>query len=286
MTSPNAPLISVSELQARLGSPDWVIVDCRHDLMDPEAGRRAYAAGHLPGAVFLHLDADLSAPKTGRNGRHPLPDPLLLAQRLSPAGIGDAKHVVAYDGSGGMYAARLWWTLRWLGHAGVQVLDGGINAWTAAGGALSDIVPAPAPQPFTPKPQAGWTVDADTVLDNLDRQDFVVIDARAPGRFAGEGETIDPVGGHIPGALNRFFQLNLQADGRFKPAEVLRDEWRALLGSIDAHDTVQQCGSGVTACHNLLALELAGLPGSRLYPGSWSEWCSDPARPVATGDGA
>jgi thiosulfate/3-mercaptopyruvate sulfurtransferase len=185
-----------------------------------------------------------------------------------------------------MYAARLWWLLRWLGHDSVQVLDGGLPAWIAAGGKLTDAVPAREPQTVSAHLQAGWTVDADTVLDNLDRQDFVVVDARAPGRYAGEGETIDPVGGHIPGALNRFFQHNLQADGRFKPADVLRTEWQALLRSINPRDTVQQCGSGVTACHNLLALEVAGLPGSQLYPGSWSEWCSDPARPVVTGGGA
>ncbi|QNM95892.1 sulfurtransferase [Chitinimonas koreensis] len=278
-----SPLISAGELIAELGAPGLVLVDCRHDLADPTAGRRAYAGGHLPGAVPLHLDEDLSGAKTGRNGRHPLPDPLALARSLSNAGIGDGSRVVAYDGQGGMYAARLWWLLRWLGFDAVQVLDGGVAAFVAAGGTLDTAVTQPVPAVFTPKPRPGWTVDAATVLDNLDRQDFTVIDARAPGRYAGEGETLDPVAGHIPGALNRFFQLNLQPDGRFKPAEQLRAEWQALLAGLDPHDTVQQCGSGVTACHNLLALEAAGLKGSRLYPGSWSEWCSDPARPVAVG---
>lgn len=281
-----SPLISAEALQSQLGEQRLVIVDCRHDLMDPDAGRRAYAAGHLPGAVFLHLDDDLSGPKTGRNGRHPLPDLIMLARRLSNAGIGDDSHVVAYDGHGGMYAARLWWSLRWLGHVQVQVLDGGVGAWVAAGGALSDAVPKVEPRPLTPHPQANWTVDAQAVLDNIDHPRFVLVDARAPGRYAGEGETIDPVGGHIPGARNRFFQQNLQADGRFKPAAQLREEWSALLDGAEPGATVQQCGSGVTACHNLLALEVAGLTGSRLYPGSWSEWCSDPSRPVAVGAAA
>jgi thiosulfate/3-mercaptopyruvate sulfurtransferase len=277
------PLISVGELQARLGQENLVIVDCRHDLADVTAGRKAYEQGHTPGAVFLHLDEDLSGPKTGENGRHPLPDPLTLARRLSNVGIGDGCHVVAYDSSSGTYAARLWWLMRWLGHDHVQVLNGGLPMWTKAGNDLSTSIPKPAPIPLTPHLRRGWTVDADMVLENIDAKQFLVVDARAPGRFAGEGETIDPVAGHIPNAVNRFFQLNLQQDGSFKPANTLRAEWMALLGSTDVRDSVQQCGSGVTACHNLLALEAAGLHGARLYPGSWSEWCSDRGRPVATG---
>lgn len=278
-----SPLISAATLLAELDQADWLILDCRHDLAQPEAGRAAYAAGHLPGAVFVHLDEDLSGPKTGRNGRHPLPDPLRLAARLAELGLADGKRVVAYDGQGGMYAARAWWLLRWLGWDAVQVLDGGLAAWQAAGGALSQTVPQAQAGTFVPALRPALAVDLAMVQDNLDRQDFVVVDARAPGRFAGEGETLDPVAGHIPLARNRFFQQNLAGDGRFKPAEQLRAEWLAVLDGLDAHDTVQQCGSGVTACHNLLALELAGLPGARLYPGSWSEWCSDAGRPVATG---
>jgi len=278
-----SPLISATELLALQGRAKVVLVDCRHDLMNPQAGREAYALGHLPGAVFAHLDADLSGSKTGRNGRHPLPEPAALAARLGQLGIGDDSRVVAYDAHGGPYAARLWWLLRWLGHDLVQVLDGGLPAWQAAGGGMESSVSALPAQQLSARVQDGWIVDVDTVLANLDRADFTVVDARAPGRYAGEGETIDPVAGHIPGALNRFFQLNLQADGSFKPAGELRAEWQALLAGQDAHDTVQQCGSGVTACHNLLALEVAGLPGARLYPGSWSEWCSSPDRPVAVG---
>ncbi|GAB3267831.1 sulfurtransferase [Chitinimonas naiadis] len=277
------PLISASSLLAQWDQPDWFLIDCRHDLAQPEAGRLAYAQGHLPGAVFVHLDEDLSAPKSGRNGRHPLPDPGRLAARLAELGLRAGMRVVAYDAQGGIYAARLWWSLRWLGWDAVQVLDGGLAAWLAAGGELSQAsVIRPAGQ-FEAQPHASWTVDAETVLSNLDRQDFTVIDARSPSRYAGEGETLDPVGGHIPAARNRFFQQNLQPDGCFKPAQALREEWLVVLDGLDAHDTVQQCGSGVTACHNLLALEVAGLPGARLYPGSWSEWCSDVDRPVATG---
>jgi len=276
-------LISAAQLLRRIDEPDLVIVDCRHDLSQVEAGRVAYLAGHLPGAVFLHLDDDLSGPKTGTNGRHPLPDAARLAQRLGEEGIGPGSHVVAYDGSGGIYAARLWWLLRWLGLGTVQVLDGGVAAWQAAGGSMTTTLPAISPTRLEARLQPGLTVDVDTVLANLDRQEFVVIDARAPGRFAGEGETIDPVAGHIPGARNRFFQHNLAADGTFKPAETLRAEWTTVLAGLDARDVVHQCGSGVTACHNLLALDVAGLAGGRLYPGSWSEWCASPARPVARG---
>ncbi|MGQ5523375.1 sulfurtransferase [Chitinimonas sp. PSY-7] len=278
-----SPLIQASELAKQLGRADLVLIDCRHELAQPEAGKQAYEQGHLPGAVFAHLDQDLSGPKTGRNGRHPLPDPLQLAVKLAALGIRTGCHVVAYDAQGGMFAARLWWLLRWLGFESVQVLDGGVNAWLAAGGQLDANPPNITVGTFEAKPQNAKIVNADTVLDNLDRQEFVVIDARAPGRFAGEGETLDPIAGHIPGAMNRFFQLNLQADGRFKPAETLRSEWQVFLDGRDVHDTVQQCGSGVTACHNLLALAVAGMPGSRLYPGSWSEWCSEPGRPVARG---
>ncbi|QDQ26180.1 sulfurtransferase [Chitinimonas arctica] len=278
-----SPLITATELLVQIDQPELLLFDCRHDLADPKAGRQAYEAGHLPGAYFLHLDDDLSGLKTGDNGRHPLPDPKALAQRLAASGLAADRRVVAYDAQGGMYAARLWWLLRWLGFDSVQVLDGGVAAWQAAGGALTQTVPAVRAGSFDARVHKAWTVDVSTVLDNLDRQEFTVIDARAPGRFAGEGETIDPVAGHIPGARNRFFQANLAADGRFKPAATLREEWQAILAGTDVHDTVQQCGSGVTACHNLLALEVAGLKGSRLYPGSWSEWCSDPGRPTARG---
>ena len=272
-------LVDGATLAARLGDPAWVVVDCRHDLADPAAGEAAYARGHIPGAVFLHLDRDLSSAKNGRNGRHPLPDIATLAAALGRAGIGPGVQVVAYDDCGGMMAGRLWWLLRWLGHEAVALLDGGLPAWPAAGGALSTEMPEPAARTFTPAPR-DWVLDADQVLAGLGRPDRVIVDARAPDRFRGENESIDPVGGHIPGARNRFFRDNLGPDGRFKPADQLRQEWTEALAGFAPEQVVHQCGSGVSACHNLLAMEIAGLPGARLYAGSWSEWCADPARPV------
>lgn len=274
-----ASLISAAALMAAAGSEHWVVIDCRHDLADPAAGEAAWREAHIPGAVFMHLDRDLSAPKTGRNGRHPLPSPDVFATLLGRHGITPDHHVVAYDDAGGMFAARLWWMLRWVGHADVSVLDGGLAAWRAAGGTLDTSVrerPATVRVPHPALP----VVDAATVLANIDSGRLLLVDARAPDRFRGENETLDPVGGHIPGAVNRYFKLNLADDGRFKPADMLRAEWRAITGERAAASLVMQCGSGVTACHNLLALEVAGLHGASLYPGSWSEWCSDPARPV------
>lgn len=280
-----APLISAPALRALLASGAPVLLaDCRFDLAVPDAGERAYAAGHLPGAVYLHLDRDLSAPKTGRNGRHPLPARAAFAARLAALGFGDELPVVAYDAAGGMFAARLWWMLRWVGHGAVQVLDGGLPAWDAAGGALSGAPPAPRPAGrFTLRPPLVSTLDFDDVLEGLGRPPRLVVDARAPDRFRGENETLDPVGGHIPGALNRCFKDNLGEDGRFKPAGQLRAEWLALMAGRRPVDLVAQCGSGVTACMNLLAMDAAGLAGAALYPGSWSEWCARPGAPVATG---
>lgn len=276
-----SPLITVAELATRMTDSDLVIVDCRHDLMNPQAGRAAYALDHIPGAVFLSLDDDLSGPKTGSNGRHPLPDPGWLSARLGAAGIGNDKHVVAYDASGGMYAARLWWMLGWLGHDNVQVLDGGYQAWQGARQRVSANVRAVEPQKFSAHLRPERRVTAAEVEADLRESSFQVVDARSPERFRGEGETIDPVGGHIPGAINRFFQNNLAPGGRFKEPPQLQQEWQDVLGAIPPADVVHQCGSGVTACHNLLALAVAGQPGGRLYAGSWSEWCADPARPVA-----
>ncbi|MBE9608586.1 sulfurtransferase [Chitinilyticum piscinae] len=276
------PLSSVSELQTRLGAPELVIVDCRHELANPAAGRAAYLSGHIPGAIFLHLDEDLSGPMNGRNGRHPLPDVRTLVQKLAAAGIGRDSHVVAYDAAGGPFAARLWWLLRWLGLGDVQVLDGGWPAWLAAGAPVSTALP-PAQQTDL-RAEADWSrvVTADEVEANLAVPQFTLVDARSPERFVGIGETLDPVGGHIPGARNRFFMHNLQADGRFKPGAELLAEWLGVLGECAPETVVHQCGSGVTACHNQLALAVAGLPQGRLYAGSWSEWCSDPLHPVST----
>lgn len=279
-------LISADNLAERLAAaPDSVLVfDCRFDLTDPPAGAQAHAAGHLPGAQYLHLDHDLSAPKTGSNGRHPLPDRQDLAARLAARGLRHGQQVAIYDAQGGMYAARLWWLLRWLGHDAVAVLDGGLPAWQAAGHALTTEASAPrAPGDFHAQAPLATTADAHAVLVNLDTKARLVIDARAADRYRGENETLDRVGGHIPGARNRFFKDNLNADGRFKSGHELREAFSAVLGDTPPNLVILQCGSGVTACHNALALEIAGLHGASLYGGSWSEWSADPARPVATG---
>jgi thiosulfate/3-mercaptopyruvate sulfurtransferase len=259
-----------------------VICDCRHDLADTEAGRLAYAESHIPGARFVHLDEDLSAPKTGKNGRHPLPDPDKLVRRLGELGIDGTKQVVAYDASGGPYAARLWWMLRWLGHDAVAVLDGGWNAWTKGGNPVTAQLPAIKATRFSGRTRSDLARDVNSVAAGIGKGGPLLVDARAPNRFRGENETLDPVAGHIPGAANRFFQSNLDADGGFRPPSVLRREFETVLGAKAPSDVVHYCGSGVTACHNLLAMEIAGLAGSKLYPGSWSEWCSDPSRPIAT----
>ncbi|MCL2309753.1 MAG: sulfurtransferase [Proteobacteria bacterium] len=275
-------LITVSQLAAHLDDPDWLIFDVRHDLANPSWGRRAYEEAHIPRALFVSLDSDLSAPPNGRNGRHPLPLPTLCAERLARLGVAPGKQIVAYDQGSGMFAARLWWMLRWLGHDGCAVLDGGWAQWQAAKQPISVAEETAHPANFALHLQ-DITVNADAVLANLSAPTMTLIDARAASRFRGENETIDPVGGHIPGALNRPFTENLNVDGTFKPAAQLRGEFAALLKDVSTSRVVHQCGSGVTACHNILAMEIAGLPGSRLYPGSWSEWCSDPARPVTLG---
>jgi thiosulfate/3-mercaptopyruvate sulfurtransferase len=273
-------LISVTDLAAHRS---FVVVDCRHGLLDVEAGSRAYHQGHIAGACFMHIDRDLSGPMTGRNGRHPLPDPQLLAAKLGAIGADAASQLVAYDQNSGMWASRLWWLTRWLGHESVAVLDGGLDAWRAAGQALTTAIPSPAPAHFAIRPSLETILGADELAAHLNDGQLAIIDARAADRFRGENETIDPVAGHIPGALNRPFALNIGSDGRFKPAAQLNDEFRALLGTSPPAQVVHQCGSGVSACHNLLAMEIAGLHGAKLYPGSWSEWIADPARPIARG---
>jgi len=280
-----APLISAPELAHALTpgtEQDLLVIDCRFNLGNPEAGQEAYQQGHIAGAHYAHLDRDLSGPKTGRNGRHPMPSALAFQATLRSWGITAHTRVVAYDDAGGMFAARLWWLLRWAGHEAVQVLDGGWQAWQAAQGAIDTAQPAARPaSDFALNPRTDWTVSSDTVLSRLALPaQQLIIDARAPDRFRGENETMDPVGGHIPGARNRFFQLNLQADGRFKPAAQLQAEFDELLASHDLSSVTHQCGSGVTACHNLLAMAQAGLPPTKLYAGSWSEWCADASRPV------
>lgn len=274
------PLVSVADLAAHLDDPDWIVCDCRHDLADTESGHRAYAESHIPGARMARLDEDLSGPKTGKNGRHPLPDPETFGKRLGELGIDNGKQVVAYDASGGCYAARLWWMLRWVGHDRVAVLDGGWEAWVKAGHPVSAAQPAIKPVSFAARVMPRLAVDAAYVAAHMGESETCVLDARSAERFRGVNETLDPVGGHIPGALNRFYKYNLDTGGCFKPAAELREEFSDLIGAHALQNVLHQCGSGVTACHNLLAMEIAGLPGSRLYPGSWSEWVADPGRPV------
>jgi thiosulfate/3-mercaptopyruvate sulfurtransferase len=276
-------IISTEDLESRLADPDIVICDVRHDLTRPDAwGRQQYAAGHIPGAIFVHLDADLSAAKTGTNGRHPLPTPEQAAATFGRLGIAQGKQVVAYDQGGGAYAARLWWMLRWLGHESAAVLDGGYAKWSAEGRVVSTEPAEPTPATFRIS-RVTPTVNATGVMASIPRQGLLILDARAPERFRGETEPFDPVAGHIPGARNRPHTHNLNADGTFKHPAFLRAEFGAILDGVPHDQVVHQCGSGVTACHNLLAMEIAGLEGTRLYPGSWSEWCADPARPVEVG---
>jgi thiosulfate/3-mercaptopyruvate sulfurtransferase len=277
------PLVSTAELAGRLDDPALVIVDVRHDLMLPDWGEARYREAHIPGARFVHLDRDLATRKTGRNGRHPLPSPEEAAAVFSALGIDETRTVVVYDQGGGMYAARLWWMLRWLGHDAAALLDGGFDKWTREGRPVTTDVPPSEPRTFVAR-AVGPTLSPDDVARALSEGTSVLVDARAAERFRGDAEPIDPVAGHIPGARNRPYAMNLDADGTFKPADALRREFAGLLGDTPLSQVVHYCGSGVTSCHNILAMEIAGLPGTRLYSGSWSEWSADPARPVAVGD--
>ncbi len=276
-------LVGITELLKHLDDPSWLVFDCTYDLMNPTAGTTAYASGHIPGAVFLSVDEDLAAPKTGANGRHPLPSATTFAARLGRAGFDGKQQVVAYDAQGGMPSSRLWWMLRWLGHDAVAVLDGGFGAWSRAGLPTSQAVPQRAQQMFTPRLRDHVMVSAEQLMQDRGKTMFQVVDARAADRYRGENEIVDPVAGHIPGALNRFWGLNLGPDGQFKSSSALAAEFKALLGNQLASTVVNSCGSGVSACHNLLAMEIAGLTGARLYPGSWSEWIVNKDRPIATG---
>jgi thiosulfate/3-mercaptopyruvate sulfurtransferase len=276
-------LIESAALADRLSDDRWVVVDCRFDLADPPKGEQLYRQSHIPGARYAHLDRDLSGEKTGTNGRHPLPTPDQMRDRFGALGIGPGTQVVAYDGDNGMYAARLWWMLRFMGHEAVAVLDGGFGRWTGEGRPVRGGAEQWQPVSFQGTPRLDWLIDAAQILAGLDSPTLLLVDARAESRFRGENETIDRVAGHIPGARNFFFHRNLTPDKKFRSVDELRAEWLALLGGTPTDDTVMYCGSGVTACHNLLALEHAGLTGARLYPGSWSEWSSNPQRPIATG---
>jgi thiosulfate/3-mercaptopyruvate sulfurtransferase len=277
-------LIDTDALAAHLDDPSWVIVDCRFDLADPAWGERIYTERHIPRAVYAHLDRDLSGVKTGRNGRHPLPAPATLAQTLGRLGIDESTQVVAYDQDSGLFASRFWWEVRWLGHDAVAVLDGGFAKWLAEGRPTSNRAELTAARAFRARPRSAMVADVADVDALRTRADARVVDARAPERYRGETETIDRVAGHIPGASNHFFKENLDARGVFLPAAALRARLDREFGGVEAERIVSYCGSGVTACHNLLALEHVGIHGAKLYPGSWSEWSSDPARPIAGSD--
>lgn len=276
-------LITAAELAAHGARPDWLAVDCRFDLARPEAGEAAYRAAHIPGAIYAHLDRDLAGPITPESGRHPLPAPDQWARTLGAWGLTSATQVVAYDADNGMYAARLWWLLRWVGHRAVAVLDGGFKAWTAADLPASTQVPLRTPAVYTVQPRRDAWLGTEEVRALVSRDDWRLLDARAPERFSGAVEPIDPVAGHVPGARNHPFTSNLQSDGRMAPAETLRRNFAVSQAGVSDAQTAVMCGSGVTACSLLLALEVAGKPGARLYAGSWSEWIRDPARPVGKG---
>jgi thiosulfate/3-mercaptopyruvate sulfurtransferase len=283
-------LIEPAELAPHVTDPSWVVLDCRFELTRPAWGASAHAQGHIPGALHAHLETDLSGPISPATGRHPLPDPGSLAATLGAFGIDETVQVIAYDQGPGAYAARLWWLLRWLGHRHVAVLDGGFAAWQQAGLPTENGHPARTARRFIPRPH---TLHTPVITTSELEQDLaavasgalVLVDARSAERFRGENETIDPVGGHVPGAVNHPFTSNLDAAGRFLPPGALRRRFEQDLGNVTPEQVISMCGSGVTACHNLLAMELAGLPGARLYAGSWSEWLRDPRHPVARGSG-
>ncbi|HEY4210419.1 MAG TPA: sulfurtransferase [Steroidobacteraceae bacterium] len=283
-------LVEPLELSSLIQRGSLAVVDCRFDLTRPQWGAEAYAAGHIPTAVYANLDLDLSSPVSAQSGRHPLPSPEALAATLGRLGIDLNTPVVAYDQGNGALAARLWWLARWVGHRQVAVLDGGFAAWQQEGLPVSAEPTVPATKHFDARPDSTKVVSTQALSKMLAAGDFQagrlrLVDARAADRFAGENETLDPVSGHVPGARNHPFAGNVDDRGRFLAAAQLRNRWRETLGTIPPSNLISMCGSGVTACHNLLALELAGLPGARLYAGSWSEWIRDPARAVATGPG-
>jgi thiosulfate/3-mercaptopyruvate sulfurtransferase len=283
LTSMYTTLIEPGELAALIGVPKCAILDCRFELSQPDWGGRAFAAGHIPHALYAHLDRDLAGAISARSGRHPLPEVQAWSATLGGWGIDEHVQVVAYDQGNGAYAARAWWLLRWVGHEQVAVLNGGYAAWLAAGLPLSTEETTRPPRQFTPRTSGVGTLGSDAVGAALAAREILLVDARGADRFAGENEKIDPVAGHVPGAVSAPFAGNLDAQGRFLDAAALRSRWRTLLGTRAPRELVAMCGSGVTACHNLLALEVAGLSGARLYPGSWSEWIRDPAHPIARG---
>ncbi len=274
-------LISTETLRQQLNNPDWVIVDCRFSLADTEAGAKAYRHGHIPNARYAHLDKDLSSAITDFTGRHPLPSFALLAKKLGDWGVTNTSQVVVYDDAGGAFAGRLWWLLRSMGHDKAAVLNGGIKQWQKQGLPVTTTLPTVKSATFRPYLNESAWLNAVQVQNGLAQKSICLIDARTPERYRGKQEPVDPVAGHIPGALNRAFQLNLDSNGLFLSAEKLREQFNQALGTTAPEQVVHYCGSGVTACHNLLAMEYAGLAGSKLYAGSWSEWIRNKNRAVA-----
>ena len=270
-------LVSTGELAANLVK--WRVFDCRHDLAKPDLGEKQYRDSHIQGALFAHLERDLSGRKTGKNGRHPLPDPQDFEKWLEKTGLTPKDRVVCYDAGPGAMAARLWWMLRWIGHDNVAVLDGGFTKWTKEGRPVTIDVPLFTPLNYPIKVRKDFAVDVRAV----EKTNALLLDARAPARYRGEQEPIDPIAGRIPGAANRFNMDNLSAQGTFKSAAELKKEFQSALGKRSPSEVIHYCGSGVAACHNLLAMEVAGLKGGKLYAGSWSEWSADPQRPQERG---
>ena len=277
-------VISAEDLNVHLDDDNWVVVDSRFTLTAPEAGRRLYEDGHILGAHYLHLDDDLASTVTESTGRHPLPEPDVLAKKLGELGIDNNTQVIAYDDTFGAMSSRLWWLLRWMGHDKVALLDGGLPAWTRKKMPLTPDVTTTPQKEFIPTLRNELAIDTATMETVVDSGDSVIIDVRAEERFTGEVEPLDKVAGHIPGAINLPFEDNLDIDGTFMSKDEMVELYEDLLGDKNANQVVMMCGSGVTACHNLLAMEIAGFNGARLYAGSWSEWITDPAHPVATGD--
>ena len=283
MTDTYTTLIQPADLARLLPDENVAVLDCRHDLARPDWSDHAYSEGHIPGAIQAHLDRNLSSPIGPQTGRHPLPDIAKLAETLGGWGIDRTVQVVAYDQGNGVYGARAWWLLRWSGHTKVAVLDGGFAAWQEAGFPVSREPGTRKARTFVARANDSALVTTAELQQALANERISLIDARGADRFAGENETIDPVAGHVPGATSRPFGKNVDSRGRFHAADELRRQWTETLASRPASEVVAMCGSGVSACHNLLALEIAGFPGAKLYPGSWSEWIRDPTRPIAMG---
>lgn len=280
---PPTTIVSTEQLAVHVGDPLWAIVDCRYDLNNEAWGEEQYKAGHIPGAAYASLGADLAGPKDGRNGRHPLPGHDAMTATFGKLGIAPGVQVVAYDQDAGMYASRLWWMLKYMGHDAVAVLDGGFAKWMRESRPTRDGAETRSPATFVGKPRPAMRLTANQVWAKLGDPSMTLVDARGPSRFEGKEEPLDRIAGHIPGALNHFFQGNLGPDRTLLPPEALREKFGELLGETPPEQVALYCGSGVSACHNILAMEHAGLTGMKLFPGSWSEWSADPDKPVETG---